>query len=342
MLGRSIQMGFPAALGAALLVTGWTLFVPPEVHGSVLWPLTVTAMASALLSPIQDHVRRMLHIGGRSTIAAIVSGIQLCVALAALLWMAALNVPSEWIPFAALALANLVSSSAGIYLGRRGSIRPEGKVLAYRDLISTGRWLVATGVAAPAAAFGVSSVVGRLAGAVALGYAEAARVVASPLLVFGNGIWFVLNPHALNAARERDRDRAKRLLRQYIGAGVAGLLGALLVFGGDWPWNPVGRLIPEAYVLPGLVALFLIAHLAFMAPWLLRSELLGGRREAATTRIEIPVSAASLTVAFTAGVFHAYAIPMAILVGSVLRGVAYRRVVRKIYGAPESSSLSCP
>jgi O-antigen/teichoic acid export membrane protein len=331
MLTRSILLGLPAALGAGLMVMGWMFFAPPEVLDSVLWPLTTTAMASAFLSPIQDHIRRMLHIGGRSEVAAIVSGVQLVTAVAAIASLIVLNVPPAWIPFAALGSANLVSSVVGVFLGRRGSAAPNDKVLSYPDLVKTGRWLVVTGMAGPAAAFGVASIVGFLAGAVALGYAEAARVVASPLLVFGNGLWFVLNPHAVRAARERNRENAAGLYRQYAAGAVAALVGAMVFLGADWPWNPVAGLMSKAYVVPGLVALYLLADVAFMSSWLFRSEILGGGREAAMTRIEIPVSVASLAVAATAGVLHAYAIPLATLSGSILRWLAYRGVLKGIY-----------
>ena len=61
--GEVCLLGMGPAFAAAVAMVLWTLLAPPSVPPTVVTALSVTGMLTAFISPIQDHVRFMLHIG---------------------------------------------------------------------------------------------------------------------------------------------------------------------------------------------------------------------------------------------------------------------------------------
>ncbi len=343
-LSRSVALGILPALAAAVLVPLWTLVAPPEVPGAVVGAFTVTATFTAFLSPVQDHVRRILHSGGASWMAAAVSVTQLLTAAASLLVLTLLGVHPAWIPFAALGAANLVSTTVGLAAARRlhrGTVASSDR-LRFAALADAGRWLLGGALLAPGTGFAVAAIVSRLAGAAALGYAEAARVLAQPIWVLAVGLSAVLGPRLMEAGGRGDLARARSISRRFGLAVAAASAAALVAFGGAWPWNPLAWLLPRAYVVPGLVAVTIGAQVANSVSFPIRLEILGGRREAALTRLELAANALRAAIALTAGATRAFAIPLGYGAVGVVRWVGYVRLRRVVYGTRSAAGDELP
>jgi O-antigen/teichoic acid export membrane protein len=336
VLKESLVLGLVPALVPALAVYLCVLAMPADVSAEVRDALLWTAAVCSFLSPIQDHLRRMLHIGGRSWMAALLSLVQLAVSGIAIASMLYAEVPGWWIPFGALSIANLASLAVGLVLLRhelgRGML---GRHLALPELLRSGRWLLLKGLAGPAAGFAAAVIVSHVAGAVALGYAEGARIVGRPVLVFTTGFAAVLGPQSVEAGQKRDRLMGHQVSRTYHGLIGVGALFYFSIAGFDVPWNPLAYLIPNAYEITGLAALTLIATTLSCTLFPQRSELLGGRRAAALARIEVLSSLPKLLIAASASVTLAFAIPLGLLAQALFRWDGYRRELRKMYAEPE-------
>lgn len=329
---RSLRLGaIPAAL-SGVAVTIWLPLAPPEIGMETTRALTFTGIALAILSPAQDHMRRMLHSGGRSWLAALVSTVQLGVAVGALVALPARGVAAPWIPFGALAMANLASLAVGVTGVRLRSPRDAPALpMRFSELARSGGWLVGGGLLNPVTGFASAAIVARLAGATALGYAEAARVVAQPVWVLAVGITSVLGPRSMEAGRLRRVDRARPVRRAFLVAILgAGALN-LAWFGFDWGFNPLAWLLPAAYTIPGLVAVTIVAQVMGATIFPFRSELLGARRESTYTRVEMVGAAVRTAISATASVVHAFAIPIGYLAVWVVRWVGFRRALAGVY-----------
>ncbi|MBW3660100.1 MAG: hypothetical protein KY397_00510 [Gemmatimonadetes bacterium] len=343
-LNRALWLGALPALISALAVVVWVPIAPPEIPAEAIRALTLTGVATAALSPVQDHVRRMLHSGGLSWGAAAVSAVQLVVAAAALGFLHASGIPAIWIPFGALAVANLCSLALGVAWARRGaSPLPAGEA-SYRfmDLARSGSWLLGGGVLNPASGFVAAAIVSRLASAAALGYAEAARVVAQPIWVLAVGLSSVMGPQSMEAAgagrRARARDARRAFLWPILGVGAL----TLAWLGPDWTLNPLAWLLPSAYAVEGLVAASIVAQTLAATIFPYRSELLGARKESTFTRIEILGAVARLAVSATASFVRAFAIPLGILAVWAVRWIGVRRALRPVYETDRSESGRAP
>ena len=197
----SLRIGILPSLAGASVVFAATLTTAPIASTGLIIGLTVTAWIATLLSPTQDHVRRTLHVADRSWHAAVMSTTQFLVSGAAIAVLLVLDAPAAWVPFGALALANLVSLSIGLLLVHhdRHHARASSHV-TFRDLVAQGRWLLLQASIPAAAAFVTANIITYLAGPEAMGYAEAARIVAQPILVLAAGLIYPLRPRAMEAA----------------------------------------------------------------------------------------------------------------------------------------------
>ena len=331
---RSLALGTPVALAAALAASLWVLVAPAELDADTVRALTATAVGLAFLSPIQDHLRAMLHSGDASWIAVAVSATQLVTVAIALVALSWLEVPAPWLPFGALAIANLVSLTVGLVAIRRDRKPSVSTGYRFAELVVPGRWLTAGGRLSPAAGFAAAAVVSRLAGADALGYAEAARVVAQPIWVLAVGLSSVMRPKSMEAARRRARGEARAISRTFVASIALAGAGCMAVFGPPWRWNPLLWLLPNAYVIGGLTLLTLLSQTVAGVLFPYRSELIGAGRADATTKIELGAGVVRVGVALTAATTHAYAIPLSFLTAGIVRGLVYRRLLDRLYAEP--------
>lgn len=330
-LGSSLRLGAPVALLAALVASIWTQLAPSDLSAESVRGLTLTAVAVAFVSPVQDHVRRMLHVAGASSMAAWVSATQLALVALGLTLGVALRVPAYWVPFGALALANSCSLGVGVLYGRRVSRGSNVLPLQFGALAHSGRWLLAGGSLGPATGFIASALVANLASAQALGYAEAARIVAQPVWVLAVGLSAVLAPRSIEAGRLRDKPAARRASRLLMGAvGGLGVL-CLLWLGVPWIGNPFYHLVPAAYTISGLVLLTIFAELPQALAFPFRSEALGAGLEKSLLKAEGVGGVSRVAVAGTASIVGAFAIPLAKLATGTVRFVGYGMLARSIY-----------
>src|SRR5262249_30800921 len=143
---RSARVGLLFTIPIAVVATAGGLAVIPQLAWSDRLLLGVGGMGVVILSPIQDHVRRILHQAFRSPPAMEVSSVQLLVAVAAVAAMDVAHLDPLFIPLAALALANGVSLCVGLlfaWLDRGdGTSRPPSPRsalrLGYFLLVATG------------------------------------------------------------------------------------------------------------------------------------------------------------------------------------------------------------
>jgi O-antigen/teichoic acid export membrane protein len=331
LLPRTLRLAAAPTVFAALAVTLAAIAVPASVSPGTVAALTATAVAVSLVSPVQDHVRRMLHLGGASSAAVVVSVVHLAIVAAALVALRDARGALAWLPFGALAAGNLVSSAVGVLLSRRSGQAALERSALPADVMRSGWWLLVVGIVAPATAFIVATIVAHTAGPGALGYAEASRIVAQPMLVFGTGLAAVLGPRVTEAAQLGEAERALQASRLFTALMLAAGLPYLLLVGHGWSWNPLADLVPNAYAVGGLVVVSVVANVANGMNFLQRAELLGAGRAAALARVDIVGNAVRVVVGATAGWLQAFAIPAGLVVLGFVRWLGYSRVLEGHY-----------
>jgi O-antigen/teichoic acid export membrane protein len=341
LMRHTLRLGAPTAVASALAISLWVVSAPRLAPWAALTGLTVTGIVTAFASPVQDHVRRMLHLGGASRIAALVSAVQFGVVLMSLFLCAMARVSIWWAPLGTLALANLVSSAVGVRHAARHAPSSEASAVLSRDEIRrSGRWLVLLGILDAGAIFLVAALVARIAGAAALGYAEAARIAANPVLVLAWGLSAVLRARSVRAGRELNAEQARETSRTF--GGILALAGAasLTLFTTNWWGNPLGWLLPNAYIIPGLVGLSILAYLANGFGYPYWWELIGARLEKSIAKAEIRANVLRTLLAGTAEFTHAYAVPLSLLGFSLARWLGFHRVRVMMYGRAASSEAA--
>ncbi len=261
LLAQSLRMAWLPALLAAVLASGLATAGatggPPGAVESLAW----TAAVCSFLSPLQDHVRRLMHLAGRSWRAAAISVTQLATVGVALLLSAPLHIPATLVPFGGLALANGVSMSVGLLLAMEGRNYAALKRLSVRSILRSGRWLMLLRLIPTLAGFVSGVLVAHLASAATLGHVEATRVAAQPVIVLATGLSAVFGPRLMESGANRRLDLARPVSRTFQLLVLA--LGLLYLAWASFPWrlNPLPTVMPKAYVLPGLLPLMIAAQL---------------------------------------------------------------------------------
>ncbi len=331
LLDQSLSLGCLPAVGAAVLGTLAAMVGSAGAPGAVVVPLALTCVLCTAVSPVQDHVRRLLHFAGVSWRAATMSVVQLVTVLGSLLLLTWLRVPTPWLPFGALLAANVVSLCVGLILAAEWRNYEPIERLVVRDLFRFGRWLLLVGFT-PAAAWFLSGVlVTRLAGAATLGYVEAARVVSMPVFVLVMGLSAVLTPRLMEAAAERRSDRARLASLAFrIIIAVSGVL-YLLAVGFRWRLNPVRLLLPNAYAVQGVVSLMIVGQLLQGVVQPPRAELMGAGRVGLLFRLSVAASLPLCLIAATADVTGAFAAPLGLVVQGIVGLWLLERARRRIY-----------
>ena len=329
----TLPVGVPVALAGSLVVL-IALIPASDADASLLVPLAVTTVITGFLSPIQDHIRRVMHQADRSWLAATVSITQLTVTVVFITVAIGVDLDKAWIPFGALAMANTVSIGVGLMLARRASSPAPGTAYHLRDLGVSGRWLTGFGLLPVGANFVAAAIVAVIAGNDILGSAEASRVAARPLLVFVTGVSAVLNPASLVAGRDRLRGEGVRLMRLarifVIGSGLL----FLAWMGFDWVGNPMVWLVEEAYTIEFLTAVTIITNIFWGMLFSEESQLIGGGREVDIFKIYVVATFVQIAVAFTTPVTEAFAVPLSMLAFGVTRWLGYRWSLARLYASP--------
>jgi O-antigen/teichoic acid export membrane protein len=332
LLRQSLRIGMPVSVATALVATV-AAALGAEAPTRVLWPLALTMTACAALTPLQEHVRRVLHLAGISWHAAVVSLIQLGCVVLALLLLERAQTPAIWRPFGALTIATVVSLAAGLLLTRRR--QPASTLPRYQvsDLMRSGRWLLAIEAVTAGATFLASIIVSRLDTLEALGYAEAARIVGQPIFVLASGLAVVLYPRAMEAGASRDRAAARHVARPYtVLLAIVGLVYGVLT-AVPWWGNPLAGLVPRAYVVAGLVPVTVASFVLFGLPIMPRSELTGARRERVLPQVGLIAGVLQCAAALSAVWIGSFARPLGVALFGVVLLLGYGYHQRQVYGA---------
>jgi hypothetical protein len=279
ILCGSLRLGGVVAAASAALVP-LVLLVPSGADLETRVSLAATAAALTAVSPLQDHVRRMLHQAGRSWQAAQVSATQSAVVVSLLAVLGFSGLPAPWVPFGALAAANILSGSLGRWLAaRRAPARSPAVPLEWGALVRSGGWLLAASVVLAGAEFGAVAMLTSAASATAAGQAEATRVLAQPVAVLVIGLLAVFNPALMTAARHVDRRGLARAAGGCFAIAAVAAVGWLVLAGVHRPSSPLVRLFPRSYEVPGLLPWTIAEQAAGYASLLFVTVLLAARRE---------------------------------------------------------------
>ena len=342
LLRDSLRLGIPISLVSAVSLVGCTWLVRRSIPPDTVTALTVTAIASAFVSPIQDHLRRMFHLDGSSWLAATVSGVHFALVVGTLLASRWTGLAPAWVPFGSLTLGNTVSLALGLLpalkVKERGASRPAS--LHLRTLLPSGFWLLLVGLLPTGAAFVSTTMVLHLAGAASVGYAEAARLIAQPLFVFSVGLAAVLGPQSTEAAQRLAPSEAQGVSFEFrawlLTVGIA--YGALVSTSSLW--NPFTTLLPNAYVIGWLVTVSLVANVLNGFAFPQRSELLGAGRTRTLVAVEGVGSLARVAIAATAKVTGPFAIPAGLALLGICRWHWYGRTLQNHYSRAVSSGAA--
>ncbi len=315
------------------------LLIPEEVPNDTAMSLLSTAVAVAVLVPLQEHGRQLLHLARRHWQAAAVSVLRLLTTSLAMLIGLVTNVPTALLPFGALALGDLAVVVAVTAISFRvGEYSPPYSV---RQLVPSGRWLLLGGSFAPAAGFIVSVAVAHLAGATALGVAEAARVAAQPILVLALGFMAVLRPSSMEEAIRGRRREATDLTNRFLKVlGGSCLVYGLVTFLPE-STNPLALLLPTAFSVTGLVQLSVLAAFFNGAILLYKSELIATDRVRPLSYAEGAGASSQVVLSLSAPYLREWTVPASFLVGGLVRWLFVAKFRRDIYtidkGADHSS-----
>ena len=328
---QTLVLGAPTSLVAALLVG---VAVPTALatgHPEFVLPTTLTAFIAAWLSPLQDHIRGLLHLGGASWGAAAVSTVQAAVVAIVIAVAVETDVDPVWTPFGALVIANGISLGVGIAIAHAVGERPPTHLFSFTDLGRSGRWFLTMNMLGRAADFLGRTAVVAVAAADVLGVAEGARVASRPLAVFVLGVSVVIMPRTMQAGRDGDSATGRRIAK-FSNLGVLVLaLGYMLVGGFDRGWNPMAQLTPIGYMVTGLVPATIAATALQGMLFAERGELVGGGREKQLTAIELVASIGFVVSGLLAGVIGPFVIPLGMAMASATYWIGYRIVLRRHY-----------
>ena len=120
IVAQSLRIGIGPALVASAIAAGAATLAATNSQATLVRPLALTMAGAAAISPLQAHVRRVLHLAGMSWRAAMVSIIQFGAVGGAIPLLVLAGVREQWIPFGSLVVANAVSLSLGLSLVKRG------------------------------------------------------------------------------------------------------------------------------------------------------------------------------------------------------------------------------
>ncbi len=337
---RSLALGLiPGVLG--MLAAGAAALLTAELTSeTVLVALALTTAVTIVVSPLQDHVRQLLHIADRSWHAVAVSVVQLCGVAGTIGFLTIIDVEKAWIPFGSLAVANVLSLATGLFLA--GAHRHQDVVapLSFRSLADSGRWLVVRAATPAAFAFVAANILTQLAGPVAYGYAEAARQVAQPITVLAVGLMAVLGPRAVRAGSQHDAAAGSHNRRSFVVLILLGSLTYAAIVGFDWSLNPMAWLVPAAYVAGGLVIATVVANLLAAVFLVFGRELLGAGQARSLAIISLVATPALPLAAATAGTTEAFARPLGYIIEGSIRVVGSRWWLRRHYRTGAASTTA--
>lgn len=328
-LGRTLRIALVTAGVGSLLVLG-AYYVSPSLPGSTRFALVASGALYSAMAPLQQHVRTVFHLGLRHWTASMLSFIRFVIVSTLIASGLATGIPPAFVPLGALGIADLLV--VGLALGVTMRERVSTPLLLDRKRLAlSGRWLLAAAALGPAAGFGVSLAVAHFAGVSQLGFAEAARISAQPVLVLATGLAAVARPSVMRAAQDRRRQEAVGVRLRFqlsLTLGGAAYALALLLPAG---LNPIRALIPAAFDIPGLALLSVAAAMINGSALLHRSELVAVDMTGSITSAEMRASIIRVVAGASASVGKAWTVPLSFLLGGIVRFVTLSRRTQAVY-----------
>lgn len=341
MLAHSALRGGLLAGLSALAVPLGVLTIAARIPAADLVSLSISASMLAVVSPLQDHVRTMLHMAENSWTASAMSATNFATTLVTVLALS--STAPAWAPFGALFLGNSVSLVVGGWWIVRRRI-PAPPRPTFRELRWLGGWLLVTGLSKTGMRYAVNALLGLVAGVAALGYVEGARVVSQPINVLAQGLMAQVGPQITRAGATGDRTKARRWGGRFALILSVGAVPYAILTAVAWPINPLAYLAPRAYVVPGLTAATSAVVLlsCFVRP--LRLQLLGARLQKTVARTTIMAGMLEVGMIGTGVVIGVYASPLAGGFGALVSMLWFYRRLRGIYRAsvPDSRETVVP
>ena len=338
---RLMSFRTSAGVGAAASTAGGLVLVA----GCVLWldqvplvlrlQLALPALALVVLSPAQDHARRLLHSGRLSTRAAGLSALHLATVAGSLLAGHVSGLPTVLVPGGALVVGNLVTLAVALDMRRRlSSSTGPGVGHSPRGLLRDGRWIAAGSALAYASPFVVVLVLASLLDIGVVGTVEGVRVLGQPLLVLGTGLLSVLTPRLYRAGREREGAEARRATVGFSGGMllVSAVYGAAVVV--EWPGNPLPELFPAAYATEGLLAAHLGVVVFALTTTPLSALLIGASLQGRLLLGQALALVASTAAATSAVAIGAFAAPASALAAALCWAAVAGVLVRSAFRRP--------
>ena len=324
---HSLGSGIPPAILGCIVILAAGGLIWWRSDPTAVIELAITGFGLAVISPMQDHLRKGFHIAERSWGAAWMSGSQLVAVIGALVVLQSMGVAPAWAPLGSLVVANMVSLGFGLALSRPAwRVRPTAPVVTV-----SGRWLAASSVSAYGGTLVASVVMTLVAGPEIVGFAEAARVAAQPVLVVSTGVAAALASRHLRAAAEVDRTAAISVNKSFfLVIGVAGIT-YLFLAGFAWSFNPLFALIPTAYDIAFLIPVTILSNLVLSITSPIRDQLIASNMEVPMAKIDLASLAIPTVVAATAGLTGAFARPLGMIGQNVFRIIRYRSIWRTAF-----------
>jgi O-antigen/teichoic acid export membrane protein len=316
--GADLRSALPLIVVAILIVSaaGTPLYAKVGMMPAIL--LTGTAVIWVAASSFQDHIRTSLHITDDHRLATVVSFVQLTIAAVGfsatlIIGPEHVGVATAAVPFGTLALANVVSAGAGIWLHRSRAVIDDSTSIP----LSVGLKTAASGFMLQASGYASNLIVALALGYAALANLEGARIAAQPILVAGTALSSYFLPTAIRL-QQRSEYRAARkriviLLSSQVGVGIlyaiaVPLLVALLSKVADRPIDG------------GLAAALAIAFALHVGVGPLNQMNVAAQRyrlAAVSTAVSITSSLVALLLTIPA--VGMYAVPISIAVGAIVR-----------------------
>lgn len=269
ILRASLSLGLPTAVLSSVLVAGLVLAVPSSTPVGTLRLFAGTLLVLSAISPLQDHLRRMLHSADRSWDAATTSGIQaITVGVLLGLLLALGQGDRPWVPFGVLAAANVVST--GWALLRCRHVGPPLQIDRAR-VRRQGSTLLVGALALFSANFAILALVTVRAGVRAVAQVEAVRLVSQPMTVLVVGLLAVYVPRVMTSALIRPPRATHRLVGRAL--LLLSVLTALYDGAVSIPWRggPLEALVPRAFEDRGLLAVMVVVQVASYSTFAYRS-----------------------------------------------------------------------
>lgn len=194
-----------------------------------------------------------------------------------------------------------------------------------RDL---ARWLFAVGLTTSGLAYVTSAIISALLGLAPLGHIEAARVVARPIQVVAQGLVAVVGPRSMEAATARSWNEMRSWRGRYARMLAFVAVPYALITASDWFLNPMSRLVPVAYIVPGLVFGMLVAYSIQALNLPMESEILGFKAARQLASVALIAGVVEVVGSSTAPLLQEFTAPVWIAVAALTRRILYRRRIR--------------